>query len=88
MFPFAGSSDESGLSTVDMTTPPLCSHTRRLCLTFHYVVSRGSSELRVLARCGGRDWGQQTAFSQTSSSWLKANLTLAACPEGDTQVGV
>ena len=71
-----------------MITPAFCSTTQWLCLAFDYVISKPNSELRVLTRCGGHDWGDQTVFNTPVNAWQKANLTLAACPDQDTEVGI
>ncbi|XP_070184072.1 uncharacterized protein [Littorina saxatilis] len=75
----------SGLTTVDMTSPLVCSG-GAIQVSFEYIVNRANSQLQVLTRCDGKDTTDVHTYSDHDPTWKTGNVTLQPCLHGDTEV--
>ena len=73
--------------TADLTSPPLCV-AASVTVSFTYVITHPSCELRVLTQCQGHEAGSDTIKYITSyaKTWQRKNVTLPACPHSDVTV--
>ncbi|KAK7093244.1 hypothetical protein V1264_007033 [Littorina saxatilis] len=85
MYAYRGSADNSGRTTVDLTSPSVCSQTP-IQVSFEYIVNKNNSQLQVLTRCDGQDSTDVHTYSQHVHTWKNDSITLYPCPHGDTTV--
>ena len=80
-----GSRDQS--HTADLMSPRLCG-ADSVTVSFTYVITHPSCELRVLTQCQGHEAGGDTIKYITSyaKTWQRKNVTLPACPHSDVTV--
>ena len=80
-----GSRDQS--HTADLTSPPLCG-AASVTVSFTYVITHPSCELRVLTQCRGHEAGGDTIkyIAAYSKTWQRKNFTLPPCPHSDVTV--
>ncbi|KAK7116604.1 hypothetical protein V1264_002259 [Littorina saxatilis] len=81
------SHEHSERTTLDLTSPPVCSG-GPIQVSFKYNVNKVNSQLQVLTRCGGKDTTDVHTFKEYHShpTWKKGNVTLQPCPHGDAEV--